>query len=151
MSEFSIARSVQIAAEPQRVHALINDFRQWVSWSPWEELDPGMTHTYTGAQTGVGARHDWSGNSKAGQGSMTIVASAPELIELDLAFVKPFKATNHVRLDLRPQGDETQVTWTMTGQQGFFGRLFYRLLKMEQALGRDFERGLNKLKAVAEA
>lgn len=151
MSDFSISRSVQIAAPPARVHALVNDFRQWPAWSPWEELDPAMTHTYTGPGSGVGARHDWTGNSKAGQGSMTITASTPEEIDIDLSFIKPFKATNRVRIGFAPNADGTHVTWTMSGDQGPIGKLFYKIMKMDAALGRDFERGLGKLKAVAES
>lgn len=151
MSEFTIVRSQRIAAEPSRIHALVNDFRQWPAWSPWEDLDPAMRHSYTGAESGVGARHSWVGNSKAGEGSMEITASTPDRIELALAFLKPFKATNRVRLDFVPVAGGTDVTWTMSGEQNAIGRLFYALLKMEQALGRDFEKGLARLKALAEA
>ncbi len=150
MSEFTIVRSQRIAAEPSRVHALVNDFRQWPAWSPWEDLDPAMTHTYSGAESGVGARHAWVGNSKAGEGSMEITASTPDHIELALAFVKPFKATNRVRLDFVPTADGTDVTWTMTGQQNAIGRIFFAIMKMDQALGRDFEKGLGRLKALAD-
>lgn len=151
MSDFSIVRSQRIAAEPARVHALVNDFRQWPAWSPWEDLDPAMTHTYSGAESGVGARHAWAGNSKAGEGSMHITASTPDRIELDLAFVKPFRATNHVRLDFVSTTDGTEAVWTMSGEQNLIGRVFYKVMKMEQALGRDFEKGLARLKSLAEA
>ena len=151
MSEFTIVRSQRIAAEPSRIHALVNDFRQWPAWSPWEDLDPAMSHSYTGAESGVGARHSWAGNSKAGEGSMEITASTPDHIELALSFLKPFKATNRVRLDFVPVAGGTDVTWTMSGEQNAIGRLFYALLRMEQALGRDFEKGLSRLKGLAEA
>lgn len=82
---------------------------------------------------------------------MEITASTPDRIELALAFLKPFKATNRVRLDFVPVAGGTDVTWTMSGEQNAIGRLFYALLKMEQALGRDFEKGLARLKALAEA
>ena len=42
-----------------------------------------------------GARYAWSGNRKAGSGTMEIVAStAPNSIKIRLEFTKPFKAVN---------------------------------------------------------
>lgn len=151
MNDFTIVRSQHIAAPPARVHALVNDFHEWLAWSPWEDLDPTMAHTYTGPDAGVGAKQAWVGNSKAGEGSMEIVASSPTQIDVSLAFMKPFKATNNVRLDFVAANGGTDVTWTMSGQQGTIGRIFYKLLNMEKALGADFEKGLTCLKALAES
>ena len=151
MAEFTISRHQHVAATPEAVHALVNDFHEWVAWSPWEDLDPAMTHTYTGPASGVGAVHSWKGNKKAGEGSMSIVGSTPEAIDIDLAFLKPFPARNRVSIAFALAADGTDVTWTMTGTQGLVGRVFFKLMKMEDALGRDFERGLVKLKAAAEA
>lgn len=151
MSEFSITRTVHIAASPQRVQSFVDDFRLWPQWSPWEDLDPAMQHTYSGAEQGTGARTAWTGNKQAGQGSMHITESVPGRVEIDLAFVKPFKATNHVRLDLVENAGGTDVSWTMTGQHTVFSRAFYKLFKMENKLAADFDKGLGKLKAVSEA
>ena len=151
MTDFSITRSQHINAAPAAVHALVNDFRAWVAWSPWEELDPAMAHTYTGPESGVGAHHAWTGNKKAGEGSMEIVASTPEAIEIALKFLKPFPASNSVRIAFSPTQGGTDVSWTMSGTQNLMGRVFYTLMRMEKALSADFDRGLAKLKAVAEA
>ena len=40
-----------IQASPARVFDLIQDFRAWKEWSPWEKLDPNMTATHSGAPT----------------------------------------------------------------------------------------------------
>ena len=40
MADFSLSRSTRIQASPDRVHALLDDFRQWQKWSPWEGVDP---------------------------------------------------------------------------------------------------------------
>lgn len=45
MSDFSLCRSIRIAAPPEAVHAELDDFRRWQGWSPWEQLDPEMEHT----------------------------------------------------------------------------------------------------------
>ena len=37
---FSVQRSVNINAPPEKIFVLINDFHNWESWSPWEKIDP---------------------------------------------------------------------------------------------------------------
>jgi len=151
MSEFEVARSTTIAADPARVHSLINDFHAWTQWSPWEELDPELSRDYSGPDTGVGARYAWQGNRKAGQGSMEITRSTPERIDLRLLFVKPWKADNQVDFTLTPVGDAgTQVTWRMTGEHKGLGILLGKLFSMDRLVGKDFDKGLARLKAVAE-
>jgi hypothetical protein len=150
MPEFTLSRRIHVAADPARVHDLLDDFRAWPQWSPWEDLDPQVQHTYSGAARGVGARHQWKGNSKAGEGSMEITASDQSKVVCDLRFLKPFKAQNESRFDLEPASGGTDVTWTMTGQRNplmaALGRLFF-----DKAIGKDFDKGLAKLKATAEA
>ena len=115
MAEFSLSRSTRIQADPARVHALVDDFREWQKWSPWEGLDPALDREYTGPDHGVGSTYHWSGNKKAGEGQMRIIESTPASVAVDLQFVKPFKARNLTTFTLTPGGDATDVTWTMTG------------------------------------
>ena len=149
MAHFEMARSSTVAAPPARVHALLDDFREWRKWSPWEELDPELQRTYTGPEHGVGARYAWSGNKKAGQGTMEIIDSTPSSVVVDLRFLKPFEAQNITRFDLTPSGEGTAVTWTMTGDRGLLfgimGKLYF-----DKAIGKDFDKGLARLKGAAE-
>lgn len=151
MADFTIIRDKVIAADPARLHALINDFREWLKWSPWEGLDPDLHREYSGAEVGVGSRYAWSGNNKAGSGNMSIVSSAPGQIGFDLAFLKPFKATNKFVLALTPVAEDTKVTWTMTGQRGILMAILARVMNLDESIGKDFEKGLAQLKAVAES
>lgn len=147
MPAFSQSRQTMIDAPPAAVHALIADFHDWVRWSPWEGLDPALERTYTGS--GVGARYDWSGNKKAGAGSMVFTGISPKRVTVDLEFLKPFKARNEVTFDLTPVGAGTEVVWTMSGTRNVvfavMGALFF-----DKAIGKDFDRGLASLKAAAE-
>ncbi|MEI2712532.1 MAG: SRPBCC family protein [Nocardioides sp.] len=150
MAEFSLARSTTIAADPARVHDLIDDFREWPDWSPWEGMDPELKRTYSGPTRGVGSHYAWQGNNKAGEGSMEITESDQSKVVIDLRFVKPFKAENISRFDLAQSGDATQVTWTMTGQRNFLmgllGPVFF-----DKMIAKDFEKGLAQLKVAAES
>ncbi|GCD92305.1 SRPBCC family protein [Nocardioides sp. LS1] len=152
MSEFEISRSATIEADPGRVHALVNDFHEWTAWSPWEDVDPALERTYSGPASGTGAHYAWSGNRRAGQGNMEITSSVPERIGIRLAFLKPWKATNDVTFTFVPSaaGTGTDVTWTMTGEHKGFGVVIGKLFNMDKLVGKDFEKGLARLKVAAE-
>jgi hypothetical protein len=150
MSTFEVSRSTTVRADAAAVHALIDDFHEWTKWSPWEDVDPDLQRTYSGADSGVGAKYAWSGNRKAGQGSMKITSSTPEQIGVELAFLKPWKATNAVTFTLAPSGDGTRVTWRMTGEQKGVAALFGKIVNMDKLVGKDFEKGLARLNANAE-
>jgi uncharacterized protein YndB with AHSA1/START domain len=154
-NNFRMQRSVTINAPAETVYAHINDFHHWQTWSPWEQLDPAMTRTYSGAAEGVGAVYDWQSNGKAGQGRMTIREAAPAhrlLINLD--FIKPFPATNSAEFLLQPVsgsgGDATVVSWAMFGPSPFMSKLMGTLMNMDDLIGKDFERGLSNLKRLSE-
>lgn len=150
MSEFEIVRSADIQADPARVRALVDDFREWTAWSPWEDADPALHRTYSGPDAGVGAHYAWVGNRRAGEGSMEIVSSTPEEIDIRLAFLKPWKATNDVTFTFLPRGAATEVTWRMNGEHRGIAALLGKVFNMDKLIGRDFEKGLTRLKAVAE-
>lgn len=149
MAEFTLSRSTRVQADAARVHALVDDFREWPKWSPWERLDPDLNREYSGPDHGVGSTYHWSGNKKAGEGEMRITESTPTSVVVDLQFLKPFKASNVTTFALTPVGDATDVTWTMTGTRsaimGLMGRAFF-----DKTIGADFEKGLASLKKEAE-
>jgi hypothetical protein len=149
MAEFEVVRSAVVTAEPARVHRLINDFHKWVEWSPWEDLDPQLQRSYSGADSGVGARYAWSGNRKAGAGSMEIIGSGDREIGVRLDFLKPMKATNMVTFILDPVETGTEVTWRMTGRQTGLMGVIGKFIPMDRFVGRDFEKGLARLQQAA--
>jgi uncharacterized protein YndB with AHSA1/START domain len=152
MGDFEVVRSTRIAAAPERVHDLIDDFHAWRAWSPWEDVDPDLQRDYSGARSGAGARYAWEGNRKAGKGSMEIVSSVPERIDVRLVFEKPWKATNQVAFELTPSGGaSTDVTWRMTGTTKGVTALVSKLIPMDRLVGKDFEKGLARMKAAAES
>ena len=151
MAAFEFRRSTTIDAPPAVVHALVDDFHEWEKWSPWEDVDPDLRRAYSGADSGVGARYEWQGNRKAGEGSMEITGSSPERIAIDLRFLKPFKADNDIEFVLTPAGDGTKVDWVMRGNNTGLAALFAKVMPTENLVGQDFEKGLARLKTAAEA
>ena len=149
---FRITRSTIVDAPPTAVLPYLVDFHQWVHWSPWEGVDRDMTRDYSGADHGVGATYAWSGNKKAGRGAMEITrVDEPREVEVHLEFEKPMKTTNTVTFELVPQGRATRVSWTMVGPQSLFSRIAGLFGIFDRLLGKDFEKGLTRLKAVSES
>ena len=149
---FRVQRTAAIKAPPEKIFALIDDFKAWGTWSPWENKDPAMKRTYGATTRGKGATYAWEGNKDVGQGSMEIAASTPpSRIALKLDFLKPFEAHNSVEFTLAPAGDTTKVTWEMQGPTPFFAKIVHVFINMDRMVGKDFETGLANLKAAAEA
>lgn len=148
---FRIERSATIKAPPEKVYALIDDFRKWPLWSPWEKMDPAMQRTYSGPAQGKGAAYAWKGNDTVGAGRMEIRESQPPsriLIQLD--FLAPFEAHNTAEFTLQPLGDSTEVKWAMYGPSPYISKLFCLFMDMDEMVGKDFEAGLANMKAAAE-
>ncbi|MDB5762679.1 MAG: polyketide cyclase [Herminiimonas sp.] len=148
---FRVQRMASIKAAPDKIFAHINDFRSFGAWSPYEKKDPGMKRTYGGAANGKGAIYEWEGNGEVGKGRMEITeASAPGKIAMKLDFEKPFEAHNIVEFTMVPKGDSTEVTWAMHGPTPYLGKIMHLFINMDNMVGKDFEKGLANLKAIAE-
>jgi hypothetical protein len=151
-STFGVSRTATIAAAPADVFALVNDFHNWDTWSPWAKLDPAMKTTHAGSTSGQGAVYSWVGNSDVGEGSMTITDSQPaSRVNIKLEFIKPFASTGDNLFEFAPAAGGTTVTWTMSGDNDFLSKAFSLFMGgMDKMIGPDFEKGLAQMKAVAE-
>ncbi|GAC1369319.1 MAG: SRPBCC family protein [Aquirhabdus sp.] len=150
-NHFRIQRSTIIQAPPEKVFPFIHDFHQWQAWSPWENIDPTMQRTYSGTQQGVGTIYAWEGKGKVGAGRMEITSTNPHseiIIRLD--FLKPFEAHNTAEFTLTPQGQNTELTWVMHGPSPYISKLMGVFFNMDRMIGKDFEKGLNNIKYIAE-
>jgi uncharacterized protein YndB with AHSA1/START domain len=148
---YTVTRVVTIKAPPEKIAPLITDFHQWASWSPWEHLDPAMQRTFSGAPSGKGAVYEWKGNKDVGRGRMEITdAATPASTKVDLLFMEPFESHNTTEFAMVPQGADTQVTWTMAGPMNFMTKIMSVFSSMDAMIGKDFDKGLASMKAVAE-
>ncbi len=148
---FSVERAIDIKAPPQKIFPLISDFRQWRSWSPYENRDPALKRSYSGAETGKGAVYAWEGNRNVGSGRMEILqAPPPAAVVIKLDFLKPFEAHNIAEFTILPQGDATRLTWRMSGPAPLMSKVMQVFMDMDRMIGKDFEVGLANLKRLTE-
>ena len=146
-----VQREISIKAPADRIFPLINDFHQWVTWSPYENKDPAMKRIYSGADSGKGAVYAWDGDKNVGSGRMEILeTAAPQKIVIKLDFFKPFEGHNTAEFTMLPQGDVTNLSWTMTGPAVFMSRVIQVFMNLDRMIGRDFETGLANLKKLTE-
>lgn len=149
---FRFKREQDIKASPEAIYALINDFHNWIQWSPYEKKDPNMKRTYSGSESGKGAVYEWEGNNDVGQGRMEIIDTVPgSKVVIKLDFLKPFEGHNTAEFTMVPQGDSTHVIWAMSGPANFISKVMQTVMDMDKMIGDDFADGLAKMKTVAEA
>ncbi|MCB1552737.1 MAG: SRPBCC family protein [Xanthomonadales bacterium] len=145
-----VERSIVIDRPASQVFTMLDGFSRFNEWSPWFPKDPNATYTRSGPEFGVGAAHAWEGNDDVGKGRSTITASKPfERIDVKLEF-EGMDPADYAYV-LSPEGDGTQVTWTMQADMGNnpIGR--WMGLMMDGWVGHDYETGLASLKKLIES
>lgn len=150
-----VARSVVVNAPPEKVFALISDFNQWSRWSPWADLDPNTVYEISGS--GVGHRMRWtSKDPNVGAGVQTVTAMEPPsrlVTHLEFGDMGNADAT----MTLTPEGEATKVVWSLDSKMRDGVPLWMKPMStymgffMDGMVGADYEKGLAKLKAAAEA
>lgn len=145
--EAVLERQITIKAPPEKVFAIVGDLKRFNEFSPWAEMDPHTTYAFSGPEKGVGQKMSWQ-SAKLGNGSQTITAYVENRrVAADLDFGELGKA--QASMELSPLGTDTGVTWgfkaPLTNPLERWMGLFYG-----RWVGGDYEKGLAKLKAVAE-
>lgn len=149
---FRITRKIVINAAPEKIFPLIDTLGNWAGWSPWEKLDPNMQKRFSGPAGGKGAIYEWEGNNKVGAGRMEIVESVPSSkIVIKLDFLKPFVGHNLAEFELVPQGNGTEISWSMYGPQRFLMKVMGVLMNCDKMVSAQFDQGLSQMKRLAEA
>lgn len=148
--QVEVERSIVIAAEADEIFPYINSLEKFNEWSPWGDYDPDTVYTFSGPDTGTGARVDWtSDHANVGDGSQEIIASVEnKSVKTELDFGMDGVATAVFLLNRVETG--TEVTWGFTTEMGMnpIGRYFG--LMMDKWVGGDYEKGLAALKVLVE-
>ena len=110
-----------------------------------------MKATYGGAESGPGATFDFEGDGNGGSGRLSIVDSRPSNeVRTRLQMFKPIAADHVVLFPLLSNGDATDVTWAMHGPVPDLAKIVHLFPDVDGMVGRGFDTGLAKLKAMVE-
>ena len=145
-----VSRSVTIAAPPESVFAIVGDLRRFHEFWPKAEADPNIRYSYQGTESGLGQKLVWtSDNPEVGSGVETIMTYQPsELVEFRSVLAPRERAVTG--FELAPTGTGTRITWTFTTDLAGVPARWSGLL-LDRRIGTEFEKGLARLKSIAEA
>lgn len=141
---FSMSRAIVIKVPVAEVFKRLPDLNEYNNWNPFSENDSTQV---TG--TGVNSFMTWKGKD-SGEGKMTIVEIEPNhKIKIKMDFYKPMKGEAVVYWITVPTADgNTEFKWTYDQDLPYLNRYFG--LVMDRMMGKYFEKGLVKYKAIVE-
>ena len=151
--EVNSQRSIDIEMPPDQIFAVVGDLRRGKEFSPWAEIDPNTQYEFEKPEPGIGQTMRWqSTHQDVGSGSMTVTEYEPGhhmAAALDLGEMG--KATTS--FDLVPvNGGGTNVTWGFKAAlNNPLERWMCAFLDFDSLIGKDYEKGLAKLKALLES
>jgi effector-binding domain-containing protein len=149
--EYDVSRSVLIDAPRSLVFQHVRTLTVMETWSPWADRDPDQELRLEGEDGTVGATMYWSGNKEVGKGLQRIVDIIEnERVATQLVFIEPFSSEADVSLLLSEEADGVEVTWSMNSTMAFPWNALMPFMGIEKAIGKDFEDGLGRLKAIVE-
>jgi effector-binding domain-containing protein len=150
--KYTVERSMVIDAPRQLVFNHVRYWRNWQAWSPWAELDPAMKVTVEGKDGEVGSVYHWQGDPKlSGKGEMTNTALKDNSeITYHLHFIEPWESESDGYVRATDTEGGTQVTWAMYGESPIPWNVLMLFSSMDKMVGKEFEKGLGKLKALSE-
>jgi effector-binding domain-containing protein len=113
--------------------------------------DTSIKLTYGAASSGVGGSYTWT-SKKSGNGSMVFTSQVMnESVHADLKFVD-FDMTNDMMIQLKPNGEFTDVTWSMLSKEEtpFIQRGIQFIMGFFYDIKNDYNKGLNYLEEVVK-
>jgi uncharacterized protein YndB with AHSA1/START domain len=152
-TEYEVERSVVIDKPVEEVFDFVKYLCNQNSYSVWVQRDPDLKIEYRGTDGTVGAVSAWEGNEEAGRGEQEIVSiTEGERIDFELRFYEPFESrSNAFKATEAVSDNQTRVTWGMWGSSPRPLNIIMLFFDLEEAIGNDYEIGLNNLKAHLEA
>jgi len=147
---YSVNRSIVIDAPDSIIYKNIADFNEFLKWNPWAKMEPTARTTISGPIGQPNHIYAWEGK-ETGSGQMKIKAiDTNKMVDIELKFLKPFESLADTKFEIRTEGTQNKVTWTMSGDQNLISKWMGVFMSMDSMIGKDFEDGLKYLKEKSE-
>lgn len=145
-------QSILIQAPIDKVWGRVSTLRAINQWNPWMERDPQIKLSYTDKDGAPGAGFSWDSPMKnVGAGSQTILKVTDHSeVATRVDFFRPFKGTGLASFRTAPENAATRVTWSMKSSMPYPMNIVKVFGVIQRSAGRDFTKGLNKLKTLCE-
>ncbi len=143
---FKTERARKIDATPTQLKALLADFSKDIEWNPFMRDDPDLHYEISENPSGVGAKMNWRGK-RAGAGETEILEVDNHHVKRSLIMLKPMRADNIVNFTFELDGDQTLLTWSMSGKMTTTQKFFQAIVSSDKMIGGAFDQGLDQIEA----
>lgn len=146
-------RSIVINKPKTDVFAYAKMLKNQNEWGPWFKKDPSMKQEFVGTDGTVGFISKWDSTSEevgAGEQEIKRIVEG-ERIDTELRFKRPFESKADAYFITEDAGNsQTKVTWGFDSEMPRPFNLMSLFVDMDAMVGKDFQEGLNNMKAILE-
>lgn len=146
---YAIEREITINKPVDTVFNYVKYLKNQNQFSVWANIDPKMKSTYKGTDGTVGSISAWeSGVKEVGVGEQEITnITEGKRIDFALRFKKPMEDTAVGFMSTESvAGNQTKVKWGISGVMPYPMNIMLPMMKMDQMIGNDLQKGLENLK-----
>ncbi|MBZ4037566.1 SRPBCC family protein [Flavobacterium sp. 17A] len=147
--EYAVEKEITINKPVDSVFTYIKSLKNQNEFSVWANTDPKMKVTYKGVDGTVGSISSWESDVKevgVGEQEITKITENRRL-DFALRFKKPMEDTAVGFMSTEPlSGNVTKVKWGVNGIIPYPTNIMLPMLKMDQMIGNDLQKGLENLK-----
>ena len=151
--DYAVEREIVINEPVDRVFNYVRYLKNQNDFSVWANIDPKMKSTYTGTDGTVGAIAAWESDVKdvgVGEQEITKITEGKR-IDFALRFKEPMNDTAVGFMSTEAVTEnQTKVKWGISGVIPYPTNIMMPMLKMDQMIGNDLQKGLDNLKAKME-
>lgn len=151
---FAVERNITVHKPLHETYDFLTSLQNQDQWSKWTQLDPNMKKTYIGTDKTVGFISRWESQHKqVGEGEQEIKKLIPnQRMECELRFTKPMRSVANAYFTVASEGESHScVAWGFSSKMSWPFNAFMLFFNMENAIGKDFQEGLENMKKMIEA
>ena len=146
---YAIEREITINKPADTVFNYVKYLKNQNQFSVWANIDPKMKSTYKGTDGTVGSISAWESEVKevgVGEQEITNITEGKR-IDFTLRFKKPMEDTAVGFMSTESvSGNQTKVKWGISGVMPYPMNIMLPMMKMDQMIGNDLQKGLENLK-----
>jgi len=146
---YAIEREITINKPVDTVFNYVKYLKNQNQFSVWANIDPKMKSTYKGTDGTVGSISSWESKVKevgVGEQEITNITEGKR-IDFALRFKKPMEDTAIGFMSTESvSGNQTKVKWGISGVMPYPMNIMLPMMKMDQMIGNDLQKGLENLK-----
>ncbi|MEL1255263.1 SRPBCC family protein [Flavobacterium sp. DGU38] len=151
--EYAITREIIINKPADSIFKYVRFLKNQNEFSVWAKIDPKMKITYKGVDGNAGAISSWDSDVRdvgAGEQEITKITEGKRL-DFALRFKKPMEDTAVGFMTTETiSGNQTKVKWGISGVMPYPMNMMLPVMKMDQIIGDDLQKGLENLKTKME-